>query len=304
MNPNQMASYRDFEIPGILAIDDKHELTRLKITTNTCSAELYLQGAHLTQWQPQQHQQVLFLSERSSFIKGKAIRGGIPIIFPWFGARTANTCDPRSDGPAHGFARTSDWQLVSSSMTGDHLTLSLALNANEVSQALGFEQFQVNYNLTIGSELELQLTVKNCSDRKLCFAEALHTYFLVADSEKITIEGLAGNEYYDKTDSFKKKRQEETLLTLRGETDRPYINTEATVVLHDPVMKRGISISKSHSNTTLIWNPGAELTAKMADMSEDAWKQMVCIETANALENAIILSPGAVHAMTAKIEVV
>jgi glucose-6-phosphate 1-epimerase len=303
MNPNQMGSYRDFEIPGILAIDDKHELTRLKITTNTCSAELYLQGAHLTQWQPRQHQPILFLSERSSFIKGKAIRGGIPIIFPWFGTRTATTCDPRSDGPAHGFARTTDWQLISSSMSGDQLTLSLALNGNEVSQALGFEQFQVIYTLTIGSELELQLTVENRSDKQLCFAEALHTYFMVADSEQITIDGLAGNEYYDKTDGFKKKRQEETILTLRGETDRPYINTEATVVLHDPVMKRRISISKSHSNTTVIWNPGAELTAKMADMSEGAWKQMVCIETANALENAITLSPGAVHTMTAKIEV-
>lgn len=304
MNPNQMASYRDFEIPGILAIDDKHELARLKITTNSCSAELYLQGAHLTQWQPRQHQPILFLSERSSFIKGKAIRGGIPIIFPWFGARTANPCDPRSDGPAHGFARTSDWQLVSSSMSGEQLTLSLALNANEVSQALGFEQFQVSYNLTIGSELALELTVENRSDKQLCFAEALHTYFSVANSEQITIAGLAGSEYYDKTDSFKKKRQEETLLTLRGEIDRPYINTEATVVLHDPVMKRSISVSKSHSNTTVIWNPGAELTAKMADMSASAWKQMVCIETANALENAITLSPGAAHTMTAKIEVV
>lgn len=298
-----MGSYRDFEIPGILAIDDKGELTRLTITTNTCSAELYLQGAHLTQWQPRQHQPVLFLSERSSFVKGKAIRGGIPIIFPWFGARTANDCDPRSDGPAHGFARTSDWQLVSSSMNGEQLTLSLALNANEVSHALGYEQFQVNYKLTIGSELELQLTVENRSDKKLCFAEALHTYFEVADSEQITIAGLAGNEYYDKTDNFKKKRQDETILTLRGETDRPYINTEATVVLLDPLMKRRISISKSHSNTTVVWNPGAELTAKMADMSADAWKQMVCIETANALENAIILSPGAVHTMTTKIEV-
>ncbi len=303
MNPNQMGSYRDFEIPGILAIDDKHGLTRLKITTNTCSAELYLQGAHLTQWQPRQHQPVLFLSERSSFTKGKAIRGGIPIIFPWFGARTANSCDPRSDGPAHGFARTSDWQLVSSSMNGEQLTLSLALNANEVSQSLGFEQFQVNYKLTIGCELELQLTVENHSAKQICFAEALHTYFLVGDSEQISIEGLAGNEYYDKTDSFKKKRQEETILTLRGETDRPYINTEATVFLHDAVMKRSISVSKSHSKTTVVWNPGAELTAKMADMSAEAWKQMVCIETANALENAITLKPGAVHTMTAKIEV-
>ncbi|MBP9092210.1 D-hexose-6-phosphate mutarotase [bacterium] len=305
MNPNQMANCKDFVIPGILAIEDKHELTRATITTSLCTAEIYLQGAHLTQWQPQKHEPVLFLSESSPFVRGKAIRGGVPIIFPWFGPRTATVCDNRSDGPAHGFARTEDWQVVSAAMEGEQLVLILCLEANEVSRALGFDQFRLQYSLTFGTDLIMQLTVENHSPSKLCFAEALHTYFLVGDCEQIGISGLADNEYYDKTDGFKRKRQgvDELILRLKGEIDRPYINSSDTLVLRDPVTNRRITVSKSHSNTTVIWNPGAELTAKMTDMSPEGWKQMVCIEAANALENAITLGPGEKHTMTAHIEV-
>ena len=305
MNPNQTANSKDFAIPGILAIDDKHELTRATITTSLCTAELYLQGAHLTQWQPLQHKPVLFLSDRSTFARGKAIRGGVPIIFPWFGPRTATACDNRSDGPAHGFARTESWQLVSAAMNGKLLVLTLCLEANEISRALGFDQFRLHYSLTFGSDLVLQLTVENRSQSRLCFAEALHTYFFVGDCEQIGISGLAGHEFYDKTDGMKRKRQGvgQAELNLKGEIDRPYINTTDTLVLHDPVINRRITVSKNHSNSTVVWNPGAELSAKMADMSPAGWKQMVCIETANALENAITLGPGEQHTMTAHIKV-
>jgi glucose-6-phosphate 1-epimerase len=305
MNPKQMANNKDFELPGILAIDDKYELTRATITTSLCTAELYLQGAHLTQWQPIGHKPILFLSDSSSFTRGKAIRGGVPIIFPWFGPRTATACDNRNDGPAHGFARTQDWQIVSAAMEGEQLVLILCLEDNEISRALGFDQFHLQYRLTFGTDLLMQLTVENRSHNKLCFAEALHTYFFVGDCEQISISGLAGNEFYDKTDGFKKKRQgqDNPLLTLKGETDRPYINTSAAVVVHDPIINRRITVGKRNSNTTVIWNPGAALTAKMADMSPEGWQKMVCIETANALENAVTLSPGEQHTMTAHIKV-
>lgn len=305
MKTNHTANSKKFAIPGILAIDEKHTLTCATITTTLCTAELYLQGAHLTQWQPLNHKPILFLSDHSSYVPGKAIRGGVPIIFPWFGPRTATACDNRSDGPAHGFARTEDWQLVSASMNGELLVLVLSLEANEISRALGFDQFHLQYRLTFGTDLVLQLAVENRAESTLCFSEALHTYFLVGDCEQISISGLAGKEFYDKTDGFKKKRQGEDhqLLTLKGEIDRPYINTSATVALHDPALNRRITVSKSHSNTTVIWNPGAELTAKMADMNPEGWKKMVCIETANALENSITLGPGEQHSMTAQITV-
>lgn len=303
MNTNQMASYKDLGIPGIFAIDDKGELIKATITTKLCNAEFYMQGAHLTHWQPHGQQPALFLSDRSAFAPGKAIRGGVPIIFPWFGARTATRQSNRTDGPAHGFARTADWQLLSASMTGELLAVTLTLDANETSRALGFDQFQLRYTITFGRELSLELTVENSSQTLLCFAEAFHTYLLVGEAQQVTLDGLQGCHYYDKTDGFQRKLQEQSELQLSSETDRPYVDTSAAINLHDPKLRRRITVSKGNSNTTVIWNPWAELTGKMADMSADSWKQMVCVETANAFENSITLAPGEKHTMSACISV-
>jgi glucose-6-phosphate 1-epimerase len=282
-----------FAIPDVLAIDEtEHGLLRATITTGACTAKIYLQGAHLAQWHPVGHKPVLFLSERSQFVPGMAIRGGIPIIFPWFGARTATPESPRTDGPSHGFARTSIWQLASATMSGDDLQLMLTLDPNETFRSLGYDHFRVTYTLTIGAELRLQLTVENLSQTTMRFEEALHSYFMVGDAPQVTISGLANTEFFDKTDGFKQKLQKESLLRLTGEADRPYIHTEAQIDLDDPVLKRRLTVNKLNSKTTVLWNPWSELTAKLADMSPDGWRQMVCIETANALENAVILAPG------------
>ena len=303
MTTEQTKGGKNCEIPGILVVDDQHELTKVTITTKLCQAQMYLQGAHLTHWQPLEHKPVLFLSENSSFTKGKAIRGGVPIIFPWFGARTTTATSSRTDGPAHGFARTACWQLDSATMADEELTLSLSLEANQSSIELGFDQFRLDYKLVFARELTLQLTVKNLSSEPLCFAEALHTYFLVDDAQQVQISGLGGSKYYDKTDDFKQKQQAESVLTLNGETDRPYTDNAATLLLSDPVMQRQIEVRKGNSLTTVIWNPGAELTAKMADMEAQGWRKMVCIEAANALENAITLAGGSSHTMTCEIRV-
>jgi glucose-6-phosphate 1-epimerase len=284
----------NFAIPGVLAFDEnEHGLVRAAVTTTACIAELYLQGAHL----------VLFLSEKSSFAPGKAIRGGIPLCFPWFGSRTATPDDPHMDGPSHGFARTSLWQLAFAALAGDDLHLTLTLAPNETSRALGFDHFHVAYELILGRELRLRLTVANQGDTPLHFEEALHTYFSVGDAERIRIHGLADTEYLDKTDNFARKRQTETTLTLRGETDRPYLNTAAAVTLDDPILQRRIETSKANSLTTVVWNPWIEATAKLADMAPDGWRQMVCIETADAAENAITLHPREAHVMEAHIRV-
>lgn len=291
-------------IPGILAIDEnEHGLARAKITTPACSAEIFLQGAHLSKWQPTGHKPVLFVSERSNFLPGKSIRAGIPLIFPWFASRTATPYSPRTDGPKHGFARTSNWQIASATMDGDDLQLALTLSPDDTSRALGYDHFALTYQLTLGKALALRLTVENHSTDPLFFEEALHTYFAVGDARQITISGLTNTEYLDKTDGFKRKRQEETLLILKGETDRPYLNTGAKVDLDDPTLKRRISVDKVGSKTTVVWNPWSELTATLADMEPDGWLKMVCIETANAAENAVTLAPGQQHTLTGRIAV-
>jgi len=292
-------------IPGILDIDESESgLTRLKITTATCNAEIYLQGAHLTQWQPAGSDPVLFLSERTAIQPGKAIRGGVPVIFPWFGARSATPNSTRTDGPSHGFARTAIWQLASATTSGDNLHLTLTLEPNQLSRSFGYDDFLATYKVTLGLELLLEFSVQNQSQKPIYFEEALHTYFAVGDATKITIDGLGDTEYLDKTDGFKRKRQTETLLSLSGETDRPYVNSTAPIVIEDPAIRRRISIAKQNSKTTVIWNPWAELTAKLADMPPDGWMRMVCVETANVGENVVCLAPGETHTMDARIIVV
>jgi glucose-6-phosphate 1-epimerase len=291
-----------FAIPGVLVFSqNEHGLIRASITTPACTAELYLQGAHLTHWQPTGHKPVLFLSDRSAFIPGKAIRGGVPIIFPWFGGRTATAENQRTDGPSHGFARTEVWNLAFAALAGNELHLTLTLAPNETTRALGYDHFQLAYQLSLGTELRLQLAVVNQADTPLHFEEAFHSYFSVGDAQQISIIGLSDTDYLDKTDEFKPKHQQDTLLKLTRETDRPYLNTVTPINLDDPVLNRRITIRKANSKSTVVWNPWSELTAKLADMAPDGWVTMTCIETANIAANAITLAPGQQHSMEAHI---
>ena len=294
----------NFAIPGVLTFSQTEQgLLRANITTPACTAELYLQGAHLTQWQPAGQQPVLFLSERSFFTPGKAIRGGIPIIFPWFGARTATPDNPRTDGPSHGFARTAEWTLAFAALAGDDLHLTLTLGPSDASRSLGYDQFALVYEITLGAELHLQLTVNNQGSKPLHFEEALHTYFSIGDAQQVSIIGLSDTEYLDKTDHFKKKHQTDPLLKLTGETDRPYLSTTVPVNIDDPVLKRRITVDKANSQTTVVWNPWSTLTATLPDMSPDCWLTMVCVETANVGPNAITLASGEHHTMEAHLYV-
>lgn len=292
----------NFAIPGVLAFSiSEHGLLRAQITSPACTAEVYLQGAHLTQWQPTGAKPVLFLSDRSSFAPGKAIRGGVPIIFPWFGSRTPTAESPRTDGPSHGFARTADWTLAFAALAGNNLHLTFTLDPSETSRALGYDHFKLAYNITLGAELELQLTVVNEAATPLHFEDALHTYFSIGDAQQISIIGLSDTDYLDKTDNFKQKHQKDPILKLTGETDRPYLNTVVPVNIDDPIYKRRITVDKCNSKTTVVWNPWSELSAKLPDMDPNGWLTMVCIETANVATDAITLAAGEKHTLEAHI---
>lgn len=284
-----------FAIPSVLSFDEHGGLLRARITTPACTGEVYLQGAHVTAWQPANEQPVLFLSEKSAFAPGKAIRGGIPIIFPWFGARTATPESPRTDGPSHGFARTQPWQLDFGAYAADELHLSLSLSPTETSRSLGFDNFLVAYQISFGRELRLRLSVANDGTQPLHFEEALHTYLHVGEVEQASVHGLLEAEYLDKTNNFARKTQTEAVLTLTSLTDRPYLNTTSPIVVDDPVLHRRITVTKANSNTTVVWNPWAN--AGLADMSAEGWRQMLCIESANVAEDAITIQPREAHVM-------
>lgn len=293
-----------YTIPGVVTFAaNDHGLVYASVSSAACSAVIYLQGAHVAEWCPTDQKPVLFLSEHSIMAPGKAIRGGVPLIFPWFGARTANKFSSRTDGPSHGFARTSDWLIAETKINGDDVIFKLTLEPNDTTRALGYDDFHIEYEIVFGKTLGLHLTVENRSKETMSFEEALHTYLSVGDTEQIKIRGLGNTEFFDKTDGFKRKVQSESDLILTGETDRPYVATEATVEVIDPVVKRKIVVSKQNSRTTVVWNPWSELSSKLEDMNPDGWRKMVCIETANAMDDAVVLAAGARHTMSARIEV-
>ena len=294
-----------FEMDGVLRFTEgEGGLLCADVTTPACSATVYLHGAHLTHWQPAGQQPVLFLSEKSVFSEGKAIRGGVPVIFPWFGARQwAADGSPRTDGPQHGFARTAMWDVAFAALVGEDLHLTLTLGPGDASRALGYDGFQAAYELVLGRTLTMKLSVANAGEQPLRIEEALHTYLSVGSAEQVGIGGLAGTEYLDKTDGFKRKRQAESVLTLHGETDRPYLNTQATVTVDDPVLRRRITVAKSGSKTTVVWNPWSALAAKLPDFGDEEWPRMVCVETANVAENAVTLQPREAHGMEARVSV-
>jgi glucose-6-phosphate 1-epimerase len=293
----------NFGLPGLLAFEESNGLTRAVVTTPAASATIYFQGAHLTHWQPAGEEPVLFLSGKSAFQKGKAIRGGVPVIFPWFGDRHDGQA-----GPAHGFARTAEWEFAFAALAGEDLHLTFTLAPSNATRALGFDRFRVAYQFVIGRTLEMRLTVANDAATPLVFEEALHTYFAVTDVRKASTTGLRDTAYLDKRDldadgNAKRKTQTEDPLVLTQTTDRVYVDSASTCVIEDPAARRKITVDKENSRTTIVWNPWAELTAKLADMEPEGWHGMLCIETANAGENAITLAPGEAHTMRAIVSV-
>jgi glucose-6-phosphate 1-epimerase len=293
---NQLKEH--FGISGVL---DFHAtasgLVYARVTTPRATATVYIQGAHLAAWQPKGQQPAIFISRKSDLAPGKAIRGGVPIAFPWFATRHDG-----KPGPSHGFARIQDWTLAFAAMAGDELHLTFTLGPTEISRNLGYDNFRLAYELIIGRTLTMQLTVANDAAAPLVFEEALHTYYAVADIHEATVDGLDGVTYVDKTDKFQLKVQRGA-VAISEPSDRVYFNTESTCVLHDTGGKRRVTIAKTGSNTTVVWNPWESGAAKLPDLDPTEWHEYIAVETANAAVNAITLAPGATHVMQAHVTV-
>jgi glucose-6-phosphate 1-epimerase len=287
-----------FAIPGVLAFHAAPSgLIYAEITTPHAKAMVYLQGAHVTHWQPAGHQPVLFLSRRSELVPGKAIRGGVPIAFPWFAARHDG-----KTGPSHGFARIQNWTLAFAALAGGDLHMTFTLGPTELSRSLGYDNFHLVYQLTIGGTLTMQLTIGNDADGPLVFEEALHTYYSIVDIHEASVTGLEQTNYLDKMDDMHEKVQQGA-ISITEPTDRVYLNTAKTCVLHDAAGRRRIHVAKTNSNTTVVWNPWESGALKLSDLDPSEWQEFVAIETVNASANAVTLAPGATHTMLAQISV-
>jgi glucose-6-phosphate 1-epimerase len=288
---------RRYAIPGVAQITvGNNGLLRVSITTPASTGEIYLHGAHLTSWRPAGGEEVIFLSQRSQFEPGKAIRGGIPVCFPWFRNKVD---DPKA--PSHGFVRTKDWQLDSIEMRGDGVMVTLTTSSDEGTKAWWPHDFHLLHRLILGTALTQELVVSNTGTTPLRFEEALHTYYRVGGAEAIRISGLDGVAYLDNTDANREKRQVGDIV-FTAQTDSAYMDTTHAVEIADPILRRRLRLTKQNSRTTVVWNPWSTGAQSLADLG-DEWRAMACVEASNMRAYGVDLAPGQQHTMKTVIQV-
>ncbi|WP_166792619.1 D-hexose-6-phosphate mutarotase [Cryobacterium algoricola] len=269
----------------------------VRVTGRAGSAEVYLHGAHVASWVPAGGAPVLWMSAGSRFTPGTAIRGGIPICFPWFGPNAAD-----ATAPAHGFARVTEWQLSGAAEVGDDVVLTFHLTDSPATRASAWPHpFEARYTVTVGATLRLELTVINRDTMAVTVEEALHSYFAIDDIHRTTVAGLEGVPFLDKVGGATPTPGSPEPVSFTAETDRVYSGTTATTTIDDGT--RRIAVTKTGSDSTVVWNPWIDKAAAMADFGSQEWTGMVCVETCNVGADAITLDPGASHTMTAEFTV-
>jgi glucose-6-phosphate 1-epimerase len=274
-------------------------LPQIALSNPEADAVVYFNGAHVSSWRPKGQDEVLFMSKSSHFQPGKAIRGGVPIIFPWFGNRAGHP-----ESPAHGFARTMNWNVAACDQkAGGPCAMTLELLSSDATKAIWPYDFALRFTIIASKTLTMALAVHNTGNQPFTFEEALHTYLSIGDIAKTSVTGLAGTTYIDKVDNFSRKQQSPDPIVISGETDRVYLATKATCTVNDPVLKRKLVVAKENSDATVVWNPWVAKAKAMSDFGDDEWPRMVCVETCNVAEHAITLEPGKSHTMTAVIRV-
>jgi len=274
-------------------------LDRLVLSASDGEAVVTLQGGHVTHFQPRSEKPVLWMSAQSRFEPGKPIRGGVPICFPWFGPKAG-----APEAPLHGFARILSWTIRTVTPEADgSLRAVLELSAEAAARGGFPRELSLSLAVTVGRSLRMELTARNVDSAAVAFEEALHSYFAVSDVRQARIGGLEGVPYVDKTAGMARQPGASEPIAIAAETDRVYLGTTGTVTIGDPGWRRRIVVAKSGSSTTVVWNPWVAKAKAMPDFGDDEWSGMVCVETANAMDDAVTLAPGATHVMTATLEV-
>jgi len=242
-------------------------------------ATIVLQGAHLVSWIPAGGAEWLYVSPRSPFRPGEPIRGGVPLVFPQFA--TYGTL------PQHGFARTQGWRVAAESPGG----VSFHLESSAATRALWPHDFTAEFAVDVrGDHLGLALQVRNSGARDFAFTAALHTYLSVSDIAAIRLDGLAGGAYVDRANNDAPGRETAASLTVTQEIDRVYTDVAPPLRLTDK--SRVLEISQTGFRDCVIWNPGPQRTARMADMEPDGYRRMFAVEAATVAHPAT-LAPGA-----------
>ena len=246
-------------------------------------AHVYLHGAHVTSWKPARDgDERLFLSERSAFRAGQAIRGGIPVIFPQFAAE--------GPLPRHGFARTSEWTLDDVTMKGGDAIASLSLRDSAETRAIWNHEFLATLAVRVGGDqLAVTLTVENRGRAPLAFTAALHSYLRVFDARDTTLVGLRGTRHRESGAPGALVKEAKDALRFDGEVDRVYVDVPRTLTLWEP--ERSLEIGFESFPDAVVWNPGPVKGAALADMEPGGERHMACVEAA-VVQRPVALAAG------------
>ncbi len=266
-----------------ISVVENNGIKIINVNHSKATASVSLHGAHVLSFKPAGQQEVLWLSEKAQFDHEKALRGGIPVCWPWFG---------RIASPAHGFARTSQWHLVEHKESDSGVIICLGLEESDETLAIWPYCFQVRLYVEVSDSLKVTLDVRNTDDKPWNFSGALHSYFNVADIAETAVTGM-GQEYRDSLLQDKLCSGEKE-LTLSNTIDRVYTQPESEITIHDSSHNRSIVITNQGHNCAVIWNPWQQGAEAMADMADDGYQTMLCVEStyhAASLEQGKTLQP-------------
>ena len=291
-NEDISALNRDFGVPGRIAFREGPLGEPIIVLVEAHgSCEVSFHGAHVLSYRPTGHAPVLWLAKSfKTLAPGKAIRGGVPVCWPWFG--------PCEGLPMHGFARTSRWRLLKTDYDSYSTAVTLVLEDTDETRAIWPHRFRLEYEVSVGATLRLSLSTTNTGDAPFEIREALHSYFVVGDAASVSVEGLDGVKYLDRAPGGVDTVQSGD-VRIEAETDRIYIDAPDETFISDPVAGRRIRIAKDGAADCVVWNPWIEKAARLADMDDDDYHRFLCVETAQT--RPISVAPGETHRVRASI---
>lgn len=287
-------------MPPTITPMDFSGLAGWRLRYGSAQLDICQQGGQILSYFPDINQPpLLWLSDCAEYQPGQGVRGGVPICWPWFGDIRRNPAAVQKmttvGAPFHGLARTLDWQFLHSHADSSGVQLSLQLDA---SQGLADwpHAAMLQLHIELNERLSIRLDNHNLGTQPLAISQALHSYFAVSDISQVEVEGLQGCQYHDTLEQWQLREQVGS-LNFTGETDRVYLQVPEHVQIVDQGWQRRIHLHSQGSNSAIVWNPWITKAQSLSGFASDAWQQMLCIESANVLDDHLLLAAGARHSL-------
>ena len=286
----------NYGITGQLRIiSGRGRLPMIQVKSSKSTALISLHAGQVLSFKPNYDSvDIMFLSEKAYYQKEKAIKGGIPICWPWFGP------DPGCQGrPGHGFARNRLWNLATTEVTknGD-IKVILGLVDTHETQAIWPYSFSLMQEILIGESLNLSLITRNTGNKNFSITQGFHTYFKIGNIAQLKVMGLEGCNYIDKVDSSMQKQQVGP-VTIDSQVDRIYLDVSKRLIIDDGALNRQIQITSQGCRTAVVWNPWEKISKKMPDLEDEDYQRFICVETTNAANDIVEVAPGSEYRLIA-----